>query len=264
MKKFRCIIVEDIPANAKDLIEKLQEHCPQVEVICTSSSCKMAVEHINNQRPNLLFLDIKLPDGDGFTVLEQIEDNALPVIFTTGYMEYEYLKRAMDLSAVDYLEKPINPERLTAAVAKATELRSKHELQMQSQLLVATANAPSSSPTEIVLHSDGKLHFIDPREIIHAASVTGLEKSVVYFASDGKENKLVCQGLLRSLAEKLESLPYLMRTSRSDLVNLRKIKTYDKSIKILKLKGCDAHHASVGEAYEDDFFERLKKLGILM
>ncbi len=264
MKNFSCVLVEDIPENAKDLIEKLQKHCPNVDVICTAKTCKEAVAFIDFHKPNLLFLDIELPDGDGFNVLEQIKDKALPVIFTTGFMEFEYMKKAVDLSAVDYLNKPINPDKLVQAVKRAAELRSPQELQKQHQVLVDMASDPTLEPTEIILHSEGKLYFINPRDIIHANSVKGLEKTIVYYRSEDKEDNIVCSCLLKTMADKLKPLPYLFRTSKTDIVNLHKIKIFDKSVSTLSLKGCDAHEAFVGEAYENEFFERLKKLGILM
>ncbi|MEO6039231.1 MAG: response regulator transcription factor [Saprospiraceae bacterium] len=262
MERFRTILVEDWPQNLKNLQSELTAHCPKIEVLCTAATCKQAVEYINYHRPDLLFLDIKLPDGDGFSILEDIDQKEIVVIFTTGYKEFEYVQKAIALSAVGYLEKPIHPEKLKHAVDKATERRSEQERRKQLELILQIVQNPQNDPREIALPADGKYFFIDPKSIVHASPVKGKERTVIYYHSDDQLLEITSPCLLGKLEEIFESFPYLFRTSRADIANLYKIQTYDRGNKSLLLKGCNGHDVRVGEAYEDDFFKRLKSIGI--
>ena len=117
---LRALIVDD-EADARDNLRlMLEEHCPEVEILGQAASAPEAREKIQALQPNALFLDIKMPGEDGFSLLASIAELDLPVVFTTAYDEFAL--KAFKQNALDYLEKPIDIEELQRAVKKLQRL----------------------------------------------------------------------------------------------------------------------------------------------
>ncbi|WP_445358055.1 LytR/AlgR family response regulator transcription factor [Microbulbifer sp. ANSA005] len=111
---MKAIIIEDSRLARNELRELLKPH-KNINLVAEAKDCEQAVSLILKEQPDLLFLDINLPDGTGFDILEQLE-TAPQVIFTTAYDEYAI--QAFEVNALDYLLKPINPEKLKRALNK--------------------------------------------------------------------------------------------------------------------------------------------------
>ena len=108
MTNLKAIIVDD-ERLARVNLKKLLEPHPEIEIVGEAGSCQGAVDMINMFNPQLIFLDIQLSGETGFDLLEMI-DSSIKIIFVTAYDEYAI--RAFEVNAIDYLLKPINPERL--------------------------------------------------------------------------------------------------------------------------------------------------------
>lgn len=117
MSKIRAILVEDEPSGMDNLRWKLQNNCPEVEIVAECTNGAEAIRAIKRHLPDLLFLDIRLGDMSGFDVLEAIKHPTFELIFTTSYDEYAI--QAIKNSALDYLLKPIDEDELLDAVGKA-------------------------------------------------------------------------------------------------------------------------------------------------
>lgn len=117
MSKIRAILVEDEPSGMDNLRWKLQNNCPEVEIVAECTNGKEAIRAIKRHLPDLLFLDIRLGDMSGFDVLEAIKHPTFELIFTTSYDEYAI--QAIKNSTLDYLLKPIDEDELLDAVGKA-------------------------------------------------------------------------------------------------------------------------------------------------
>jgi two-component system, LytTR family, response regulator len=114
---MRALIVDDERLARKELMKLLEDH-PSIEVIGEAANADEAIAMINEQNPDLLFLDIQMPGKTGFQLLEELD--AVPlVVFTTAYDEFAL--KAFEVSALDYLLKPIQPERLAETIAKVAE-----------------------------------------------------------------------------------------------------------------------------------------------
>ncbi len=114
----RVLIVDDEPL-ARDRIRELLKHEPESEVIGEARNGCEAIDFINNHRPDLVFLDVQMPDMDGFEVLRRLSVEQMPVvIFITAFDQYA--TRAFDVHAIDYLTKPFDRERFAAALEHAT------------------------------------------------------------------------------------------------------------------------------------------------
>ena len=117
MRKLTALIVE-VSRLARNEIKELLKVHPEISIMGEASNVDEAYEHITNQKPDLLFLDINMPEKSGFDLLEMLED--VPVtIFTTAYDEYAI--KSFEYNALDYLLKPISPQRLEIALQKAKD-----------------------------------------------------------------------------------------------------------------------------------------------
>ena len=118
LPKITALIVEDEKRASEALEDLLEMMCPNVEVIASSTSVSQAITDISLHAPELVFMDIQLGDEKSFRILEQLPKNQFQIIFVTAYNEYAV--EAFSFSAIDYLLKPVNPQRLKVAVDKAT------------------------------------------------------------------------------------------------------------------------------------------------
>lgn len=114
---MRALIVDDERLARKELMKLLEEH-PMIEVVGEAVNAEEAFQMINELNPDLLFLDIQMPGKTGFQLLEMLDSVPL-VVFTTAYDEFAL--KAFEVNALDYLLKPIQPERLSETIAKLAE-----------------------------------------------------------------------------------------------------------------------------------------------
>ena len=117
MHSIRAIIVEDEPTGLENLRWKIQNNCPEVQIVAECPNGESAIKAIRRHLPDIIFLDIMLGDMTGFDVLKAIKHPSFEVIFTTSYDDYAI--EAIKNSALDYLLKPVEVDELTEAVAKA-------------------------------------------------------------------------------------------------------------------------------------------------
>ena len=117
---MRALIIDDERLARKELIKLLNEH-PEIEVIGEAMNADEAMDLIEKMNPDLLFLDIQMPGKSGFELLEML-DTVPMVIFTTAFDEYAL--KAFEVSALDYLLKPIQPDRLNETITKLIKLES--------------------------------------------------------------------------------------------------------------------------------------------
>ena len=202
MAGIRALIVDD-EALARERVRTLLATVPGVTVVAECSGGREAVEQILAERPDLVFLDVQMPDLDGFDVLEAVASEWLPqVIFVTAYDEYAI--KAFDVHAIDYLLKPIEPERFRKALARVTK----------RDLLAMLDERPID---RLVIRTRSKVSFIKPSEIDwieadgkHAVLHAGRETHVVRHTLTRLEQRLAPHGFVR--------------VHRSAIVNVDRIK----------------------------------------
>ncbi len=117
--RISCVVVDDEERSRNYLFKIIGRHCPQLFVLGTAANMKEGVELINREKPELIFLDIEMPDGTGFEVLKEINPYDFEVIFVTGYNDHAI--RAIKFDALDYLLKPLDTDELKVAVSKAEQ-----------------------------------------------------------------------------------------------------------------------------------------------
>ena len=203
--QIKTIIIDDEALAIHELEMMLKSH-PAIEVIARCEKATEALDTIKEQKPDLIFLDINMPGMDGFQLLEHLEE-VPEVVFVTAYDEFAI--RAFEINALDYLLKPVNPERLTEAV---TRLEKKMDLRSRQ-------SAPKRLNIEkrIFIKDGERCYFVPLGDIFLLESVGNYVK--VYF-----ENKSPL--LHKSLTYLENRLPedIFFRASRQFMFNLHFIK----------------------------------------
>ena len=215
--KIRALIVDDEPL-ARQRVRLLLGEEPDVEVIGESGDGFEAVDEIQATKPDLVFLDVQMPDMDGFEVLRRVPQASLPfVIFTTAYDQHAL--RAFEVSALDYLLKPFKPSRFKEAVQRARELIANKQAGVAARgllTLLGQSPAPAGQLTRLAVKTPGKVTFVELDQI-QAIEAAG-KYAVVHV---GKVNHVLRESMT-SLESHLPSQRFL-RISRSVIVNLDQI-----------------------------------------
>jgi two-component system, LytTR family, response regulator len=205
-----------------------------------------AIALINNRKPDLLLLDIELPDGTGFDIMEQISVPA-KVIFLTAHNDYA--KQAFRCGAIDYLLKPLNEEELRQALQKVTNA---HPLLQEHIDIAVTTLREKKVPEKIVLRSRNFVQVVAVKEITYLQGEYGC---TTVFLHDGK--KLVTTSYLKEYEEILSDTTFL-RTHQSYLVNKLYIDRYHKNDSIIYLKDAtEIPMSSRRKEMVDQYFKKL-------
>jgi two-component system LytT family response regulator len=163
--RIRAVIVDDEPL-ARRKIKRLLARDPEVEVAGEFGNGRDAIAAIRDLNPDLLFLDVQMPEVDGFDVIDSIEPARLPfVIFVTAYDQYAL--RAFEVSAVDYLVKPFDRVRFEKALQRARSRPTERgdELNRQTLALLEELRARSSHTERLLIKSGGRAFFLKTEEI---------------------------------------------------------------------------------------------------
>lgn len=223
---LRTIIIDD-ERLARNELKKLLQDYPEVEVVGEAANAGEGIEKIVAMRPELIFLDIQMPGKNGFDLLAEL-DQTPQVIFTTAYDEYAL--RAFEVSALDYLLKPIEPKRLGEAIHKLLTQQDKE----QPFQIPASSNRNILTESDQVFVKDGeRCWFVKLSDIRLFESVGNYAK--VYF---GTHKPLILKSL-NALEERLDDKTFF-RANRKHIVNLRmieKVETYFNGGLLLELKG---------------------------
>lgn len=208
---LRAIIIDDIDAIREKNAALIKEHCPNIALIAEANSVATGVEAIRKFVPDLVFLDVEMPDGTGFELLQQLRPLTFKVIFVTAYQEFAV--KAFRFSAIDFLLKPIDPEDLIAAVNKAEETLSKEMLELQFSTLFANIERPKNL-SKLILRTAEKIYSVNVQDIIRCES----EKNYTTFYLIGGQ-KLLVSTTLKEYETMLMPMGFF-RSHQSHLINM--------------------------------------------
>lgn len=215
--KTRAIIVDDEVNSRENLKGALRSFCPEVEVVGEANGVLSAIELIQKEQPSLVFLDIEMPDGNGFEVVEFFKKPNFKVIFITAYDQYAI--KAIRFAALDYILKPIDVLLLKAAIDRHNEIKTEDERLQQ----FITNRELSSQEKRIALPLADKIHFIKVKDIISCKG----EGSYTTIYRTNNQSFLVSKPLIEY--EDILSECGFIRTHKSHIVNKSHISTYIKS-----------------------------------
>lgn len=222
---MKALIIDDAEKARIALKSDLKIYCPQVQVIGEAEGIVAGLELIDQTRPSLLFLDIRMADGTGFDLLENLKENdkaALHVIFTTAYNEYAI--KAFKFSAVDYLLKPIDPEELQQAVNRIKPAsQALSEQAGQLNFLLDSLKDMKAEHKKIALSSAEKVQIVGLTEIIRCESDRNY---TLFFLTENRQ--ILVTKTMKEYEEMLEEYGFL-RVHHSHLIHLKHLKEFVKT-----------------------------------
>lgn len=215
--KIRTVVVEDEHKSLLTLLTLLERYCPEIVVIDTSSGVEDATRTIEKQRPELVFLDIAMPDGDAFDLLQRLDKVDFEIIFITAYNNFAL--RAFEYSALHYLLKPINYLELQTAVQRYYKIREAKDIQPRLDILTRSMK---NHFDKISLPSHDGLIIVEIKNIVRFEA-SGNYSTV--FLSNG--DQLVVTKTLNQFEDLLSGL-FFIRIHNTHLINLQYVKKYQR------------------------------------
>ena len=216
--KIRTLIVDDEPL-ARERVRRLLEQEPDLEIVGECGDGYEALQAIQKTLPDLVFLDIQMPELDGFGLLSRLDPARLPaIIFVTAFDQFAL--RAFEVHALDYLLKPFDRERLQAAVQRARQWIQRNqtgELDLRLSALLADLKGVSQTPDRLAVKSGGRVLLLRVEDIDWVEAADNYVNLHV-----GKESHLLRE-TMNALESRLAPERFL-RISRSTTVNLDRIK----------------------------------------
>lgn len=216
--KTRTLIVDDEPL-ARERVKRFLRDERDIEILGECGNGRDAIKAIREKEPELVFLDIQMPEKNGFDVIKGIDGKILPtIIFVTAYDQYAL--QAFEVHALDYLLKPFNRERFHSAVARAKEQiegRRRGELDERLTSLISSIAQERKYLERLVVKSVGRVFFLKTREI------DWIEASGNYLKLHVGRDAHMIRETMNSIEAKLDPSQF-MRIHRSTIVNIDRIK----------------------------------------
>lgn len=241
---IKAVIIDDEDGAIRVLSNMINEYISDVEVIATAHNVPDGVLAINRNKPDVVFLDIEMPDYSGFELLEFFNDVKFEIIFTTAYSNYAV--QAFEVSAVDYVLKPIQITKLEVAIEK---LRSRLQTAgMDQRLQVLKDNLKDNRIRKIALPISDGLYFVNIEDIIH------LDADGAYTTVWLKGNsKLLVSKNLKYFEDMLARDQHFFRPHRSHIVNINYLKKYSRADDLLILE--NNQHVRMAKNRKQEFEE---------
>ena len=252
--KIRVLIVDD-ELLARKFIRRMLKDDQEVEIVGECGNGKDAVTQIRRQDPDLVFLDVQMPEMDGFSVLEAVGVDRLPeIVFTTAYEQYAI--RAFELHALDYLLKPFDRARFKDALRHAKERLPYRQLddgRVQIGALLENVKRRSQYLDRLIIKAGGRIRFVKTDEI----SWIEADDKYVHLHT-GKSAQMVRQ-TLGAMETQLDPTKFL-RIHRSAIVNIERIQELQPMFSgehVVVME--DGTKLTLSRKYRDKLFELLGK-----
>jgi two-component system, LytTR family, response regulator len=217
-RKLITVIIDDEP-DAVDFISSIiLEYCPDLEVTGKAHNVKEGVFLIKETKPDLVFLDVEMPNGTGFDLLTHFPEKNFDVVFITAFNHYAI--KAIKFSAVDYILKPINITEFIEAVGRVVSKRSANSLTADENFEVLLENLRTTRPTRLVIPTSDGREYLNPKDIIRIEA----DRSYSWFYITDRHKILVSKHLKEF--QDLLSDRNFFRPHNSHLINLDFVKKF--------------------------------------
>lgn len=238
--------MEDELAAREVLKNYLSKYCPQVEVVGEAQNIKEAVPMLHELQPQLVFLDVEMPFGNAFDVLEACKDVQFETIFVTAFSEYSL--KALNQSAAYYLLKPISIEELIVAVNKVHQQILNNEIFNRNKIILENFRETKPEKQQVILPTLEGFDVVKMEDIIR---LRGNGNFTDLYLNNGSK-KMVCR-FLKHFSEILP-LPFL-RVHKSHIINMNFVKSYNKGGYITLY---DDSEIEVSSTYKEEFVKNFK------
>ncbi|MEM8847196.1 MAG: LytTR family DNA-binding domain-containing protein [Bacteroidota bacterium] len=243
---LEAVIVDDEVKALQSLSWELTNLSDEVDIIASFTDAHEALNYLEQNTPDCLFLDIEMPAMDGFQFIKTLKNKNFPVVITTAYNQYAL--QALKNEAIDYLLKPIDSDDLKVTISKIKKFNARNYTAEKLEKILLNFNAESPSK-KITINTDGKLVFLHSDDILYAESDGNY--STIYL-SDGQKILLT-----KKLKEVNTLLPdhSFFRIHNSYIINLNKIKEFLKTDGYVVLES--NHKIPVSRQKKSDFLDLL-------
>jgi len=217
---IEAVLVDDENKAREYLTNIISKNCPNIRIIGYASNAEEGFQIIDELKPSLVFLDVEMPGGNGFDMLERFDSVNFDVIFTTAYDHYAI--KAIEYSAIGYLMKPISKDRLTEAVEKVNA-RKANQVTLDSSIELLLSNLKTDSvPQRIAIPDSKGLSFVNIDDIVRCQSAGN------YCILHLVEGRTVTSTKTLKEFEELLSEYNFFRIHQSHLINLNNVNHYTK------------------------------------
>jgi len=217
---LKAIIVDDEVSSRNVLREYIRKYCPDVSVVAEADSVASAVPLIHQLNPDVLFLDVEMPKGNGFDLLEQLGEVSFETVFVTAFDHYAI--QALNYSAAYYLLKPVSIDELIAAIDKIKKQRERNSPSFHTSVILENLNAQGAQQKKIVLP------LMEGFEVVKIGDIVSCEAhdnfTDFHFVSKGK--MMICRTL--KFYEELLADSGFLRAHKSYLINTEHVVKYTR------------------------------------
>jgi two-component system, LytTR family, response regulator len=244
-----AVLIDDEEKALQVLKQKLATYCPQVEVLGIATSSATGLELIKKLKPQLVFLDVAMPEESGFGLLKRLPQLDFEIIFVTGYNNYAL--DAIRFSAIGYILKPVENEDLIAVVQKAVQrVTEKLDSERNRRLLENLLN-PGHVRNRIGIPTESGLEFVPTDEIVRCE---GFQKYTKVHTLSEKE--ILSSYNIGEFRKLLENYGFFS-AHKSHLINMLHIKRYDKEGTVSMI---DGSNVPVSRRKKQEFLDLLTRL----
>ncbi len=219
MKKLTAILVDDEQDSREILSRYLEKYCPNVDLKAKCEGVKTALKAIKEFQPQIVFLDIEMPYGNGFDLLDQVEEVNFETVFVTAYDNYAI--KALNQSAAYYLLKPIDIDELVAAVDKITKSVEAEDPVIHAKVLLDNLKS-DGKPKRLMLPTMEGFEIVAVDDIIYCEADDNFTR---FYLTNNREY-LICR-TLKYFEESLSEESFV-RIHRSHMINLQFVTRYTR------------------------------------
>lgn len=217
---MKLIIIDDEEQQRNFTSAVVKKYCPSIEIVAQAANVKDGVEAIQKYAPDLILLDVEMPDGTGFDLLKKLMPIDFQVIFITAHNEFAV--KAFKFSALDYLLKPVDPEELVMTLQKAQQLKKQTQIQMQLAILLNNIQDFAGEVKKLVLKDADNVHIVSIADVMYMQADNNYTS---FFLAD--KRKIVISKTLKEYEQLLEGKGFF-RCHQSHLINLNYVLRIDK------------------------------------
>ena len=248
--KLKAAIIDDEQDAVEFISSIIGEYCDSLEVVGKGYNIFQGIQIIKEKKPDLVFLDVEMPNGTGFDLLNQFPEKDFDVVFITAFNHYAI--KAIKFSAVDYILKPININEFIEAVNRVIKKRSENSFRGNNSLKILLENLRSPLPSRLAIPTSDGMEYLSPKDIIRIEA----DRSYSWFFLNGNRKILVSTHLKEF--QELLSDRHFFRSHNSHLVNLKFVKKFIRKdggyIEML-----DGSHVPISRNKKDIFLDHMAR-----
>ncbi|MBN2172591.1 MAG: response regulator transcription factor [Bacteroidales bacterium] len=218
---MKIIIIDDEARSRKSIANILKISPVDITLLEEAEDVETGIAAIRKHKPDLVLLDINMPDGSGFDLLKKIDNIDFKIIFITAYEEFAI--QAFEFAAVDYILKPVDPTKLIEALNRAQSLVEQENISLRLNALFANLENNTPGKKKLVLRTAENIYLVNTADVIRCESDGGYTR---FFLIDGK--KILVSRNMKDYEDMLNGFGFY-RIHQSHLINLKYIDHYSKT-----------------------------------